>query len=225
MLINADLRQPAAVRPDEAQWVASPATGVTRLMLERDGGEVARATSLVRFAPGAAFDAHDHDAGEEYFVLDGTFSDETGDYPAGAYVRNPPGSRHTPFTTAGATIFVKLRQFQRGDDAHVVVDTNGAAWLLAPDGTSEVLPLHEFEGVRTFLARFAPGVLAPLPGHPDGIEMLVLDGSVTNLDQDYPKGSWLRRPGSVRDALYADGATLLIKTGHLHAPAPARPAG
>ncbi len=215
MQINADTSLPVAVRPGEAAWVASPATGVERLMLERDGGEVARATSIVRFRPGATFEAHSHDAGEEYFVLEGTFSDETGDHPAGTYVRNPPGSAHTPFTRDGATLFVKLRQFAPGDHAHLVVDTRHVPWLPTPTRGREILPLHEFDGMRTCLLRWATGTTGRIPEHPDGTEILVLEGSVTDLRRRFPEGSWLRRPSCGEPTLYAEAATLLLKTGHL----------
>ena len=102
MLLNADLTRAAAVDSEALDWVASPMAGVERRMLERDGDEVARATSLVRYAPGSSFAPHTHGAGEEFLVLDGVFSDETGDFPAGAYVRNPPGSRHTPSSGPGS---------------------------------------------------------------------------------------------------------------------------
>jgi anti-sigma factor ChrR (cupin superfamily) len=52
-------------------------------LLERDGGEVARATSIVRYDPGARFDSHLHELGEEILVLDGTLSDEFGSYGPG----------------------------------------------------------------------------------------------------------------------------------------------
>ena len=63
-------------------------------MLDRRGEEVARATSLVSYAPGSHFERHIHDGGEEILVLEGTFSDEQGDYPTGTYLRNPVGSSH-----------------------------------------------------------------------------------------------------------------------------------
>src|SRR5262249_62190655 len=89
----------------------------------RVGDEVARATSIVRYAPGTVFSPHTHPGGEEFFVLDGTFQDERGDYPAGSYVRNPPTSRHTPRSQAGCTIFVKLFQFDPPPCSHVTIDT------------------------------------------------------------------------------------------------------
>jgi len=98
MLINADFSARAVVDTASMPWVPSPLAGVERKMLDRDGGEVARATSVVRYAAGSAFEPHEHGGGEEFFVLEGVFSDEHGDYPAGTYVRNPPGSRHRPFS-------------------------------------------------------------------------------------------------------------------------------
>jgi anti-sigma factor ChrR (cupin superfamily) len=107
MRINADFTKRASVHAGAADWVQSPMPGVERRMLDRIGDEVARATSIVRYAPGTAFSPHTHSGGEEFYVLDGTFQDERGDYPAGSYVRNPPTSRHTPRSQAGCTIFVK----------------------------------------------------------------------------------------------------------------------
>ncbi|TMP76706.1 cupin, partial [Pseudoalteromonas ruthenica] len=66
-----------------------------------EGAEFGHATSIVRYAPGAVFSEHSHPLGEEILVLDGIFSDEQGDYPAGSYIRNPPGSKHTPFSDTG----------------------------------------------------------------------------------------------------------------------------
>lgn len=115
MKLNADFSERVVVRFDETPWVASPAAGVERKMLDRIGDEVARATTIVRFAPGSAFAAHTHGGGEEYLVLSGVFQDETGDFPVGSYVRNPPTSRHTPAAEEGAVILVKLHQFDSDD--------------------------------------------------------------------------------------------------------------
>ena len=64
-------------------------------------------TALVRWAPGTYFKPHVHPGGEEIFVLDGTFEDEDGVYPQGAWLRNTSYSRHEPFSQTGCTIFVK----------------------------------------------------------------------------------------------------------------------
>ena len=104
MKINADLTQRAVVNTNALPWIDSPMAGVQRRLLDRDGDEVARATSLVRYAPGSYFSAHTHGGGEEFIVLEGVFSDEHGDFGPGTYVRNPVGSSHTPHSKDGATI-------------------------------------------------------------------------------------------------------------------------
>ena len=127
MRVNADFDRRTLVRFDQNDWVASPMPGVERKMLDRIGEEVARATTIVRFAPGSAFSAHTHDGGEEYLVLEGTFQDEDGDFPVGSYVRNPPTTSHTPAARDGATILVKLHQFDPADRTEVHVDSTKAA--------------------------------------------------------------------------------------------------
>jgi hypothetical protein len=157
MKINAELGQRAVVYSEELPWVASPLPGVDRRMLERDGGEVARATSVVRYAPNSSFDAHIHGGGEEFFVLDGVFSDEHGDFGPGMYVRNPPGSRHTPGSGPGCTILVKLRQMDPGDREHVRIDTTATPWQPAPAEGMSVMPLFERGSEKVALWRLAPG--------------------------------------------------------------------
>src|SRR6516164_811579 len=111
-LINADFTQRIVIATETMPWIPSPQAGVERRMLDRIGSEVARATSLVRYAAASSFPAHEHALGEEFLVLNGVFSDEHGDYPAGTYIRNPPLSRHAPRTAPGCTILVKLRQME-----------------------------------------------------------------------------------------------------------------
>ncbi|MEL6763038.1 MAG: cupin domain-containing protein, partial [Cyanobacteria bacterium J06607_6] len=157
MQLFADLNERAVVATHDLAWSDSPMAGVERRMIERDGAEVARATSIVRYAPNSHFSAHTHGGGEEFFVLDGTFSDEHGDYPAGTYVRNPVGSTHTPFSQDGCTILVKLWQMHPDDQQRVVVDTRTADWFPGlVDGLS-VMPLHNFGSEHVALVRWAPG--------------------------------------------------------------------
>src|SRR5215510_12612552 len=127
-LVNADFTRRVVITTDALPWIPSPQAAVERRLLDRIGGEVARATSLVRYAKASAFPAHSHALGEEFLVLDGVFSDERGDYPAGTYVRNPPGSRHTPRTAPGCIILVKLRQMPDSENRRVVIETTMAAW-------------------------------------------------------------------------------------------------
>ena len=216
MRINADFSKRVVVRPGDVDWVSSPASGVDRLMLDRIGEEKARATTIVRFAPGSSFTEHTHDGGEEYLVLEGIFSDETGDFPAGTYVRNPIGSRHAPFTKHGATILVKLHQVDIGDREHVVIDTNKAEFSPGVSKGLTVLSLHHYQTEHTALVRWEPGARHGRHRHWGGEEIYVLEGIFSDEFGDYPKGTWLRNPHLSEHTPYSDeGALILVKVGHL----------
>ena len=215
MRLRADFSERAVVRPGDAAWVASPMPGVERLMLDRVGDEVARATSLVRYAPRSRFSPHVHGGGEEFLVLEGEFADESRRYPAGFYVRNPVGSRHAPFTDIGCTIFVKLWQFEPADRAHVVTDTRAAEWDGGDIGVA-ILPLHAYGNERVVLERWAAGTHRPSHAHRGGEEILVLEGSFEDEEGTYPAGTWIRNPsGSVHAPLTHAGCVIYVKTGHL----------
>jgi anti-sigma factor ChrR (cupin superfamily) len=217
-LVNADFTQRIVIETDTLPWVPSPQAGIERRLLDRIGGEVARATSLVRYAGRSAFPAHEHGLGEEFLVLDGVFSDEHGDYPKGTYVRNPPGSRHTPRTEPGCTILVKLRQMQTTEAARVVIDTSAAHWEAGGDGLSR-LPLHAAAdtGERVTLERLAPGAHIDEADCPGGEEIFLLSGTLRDEYGNYGAGTWIRNPAGFRRSLSSpDGATYWVKRGHLH---------
>ncbi len=107
-MLNMNFAERVVIEAAAQDWQPSPAAGVWRKPLAREYREQGHATSIVRYEPGSRFNTHPHPKGEEILVLEGVFSDETGDYPAGNYLRNPPGSSHAPFSEQGCIIFVKL---------------------------------------------------------------------------------------------------------------------
>lgn len=222
--INADFTRRVAVHAAQLPWVPSPMAGVERRMLDRIGDEVARATSIVRYAAGSRFSAHVHGGGEEFLVLEGVFQDETGDFPVGSYVRNPPTSRHTPRSDPGCTIFVKLWQFDPADRQSVRHDTRAARHRVSPDRPDvEAMELFAdvWEQVRLERWRAAADVSLQLPG---GGEILVLEGGFVEAGETFVRDSWLRLPAGavLRARAGVEGARIWIKTGHLAAPALAR---
>ncbi len=225
MEINADFTRRAAVHAAALPWAPSPMPGVDRRMLDRVGAEVARATTIVRYAPNSRFSAHVHDGGEEFLVLDGVFQDEHGDYPAGAYVRNPPTSRHTPGASQGCTIFVKLWQFDPDDRRDVRIDTAAAAPAPAAGRPGvAVIPLFADARETVRIETWAPGAPVTLDA-PGGFEALVIEGGFEEGGEAFAPQSWLRLPAGARlDAVAGpQGARLWVKTGHL-AVAPKGPA-
>ena len=214
MDLNADFSQRVLIHSDDIPWQASPMPGVDRRMLDRIGDEVARATSIVRYAPGSHFSAHTHTGGEEFIVLEGVFQDEYGDYPAGTYVRNPPTSGHTPGSEPGCVIFVKLWQFDLGDRVQFRKDME--AELDAPvDGVATAL-LHEDARERVTYHAVDPGARLEVEAD-GGIEVLVLGGALSVGDEALRRHSWLRVPeGEALSAIAGeDGAKVWMKTGHL----------
>ena len=157
MKINADISMRAAVDSASLDWIPSPLAGVERRMLERDGEEVARCTTVVRFEPGARFPEHIHVGGEEFLVLEGVFTDEDGDYPAGTYIRHPVGTSHSAWSDGGCEILVKLMQMDPADQKKVVLDTGALDWQPGPEPGVDIKPLHEFGGEKVMLMRGGAG--------------------------------------------------------------------
>ncbi len=202
--------------PDRYQWVASPQPGVERVMLDRIGREQARATSLVRYAPDSMFPVHNHPGGEEILVLSGIFTENGTNYPAGWYLRSPDGSSHQPSSHGGTTIFVKLRQMNPEERQPLRINTKDMSnWHGQPG--RQVCPLFSSTSETVMLLKIAPGerlFCTPLTG---GAELMILEGTLTDPQGEYEKGSWLRLPPGDMPALLAAGTDTLLylKTGHL----------
>ncbi|MHB1566668.1 MAG: cupin domain-containing protein [Acidiferrobacter sp.] len=221
MHIHSDFSQPVVIDTGALDWCASPLPGVERRMLERIGDEVARATSLVRYAPGSVFPAHTHERGEEFLVLDGVFSDELGHYPRGFYVRNPPGSRHRPYSIEGATIFVKLRQMRADDTAQIRIDTVASRLWQTALGGVRVLPLFAGPDEQVDLLEWSAPYRAARATWPGGAEYFVLHGEFSDEYGTHPAGAWLRLPPGAGQTVDVGGGVLLYrKTGHLRAVGP-----
>jgi len=177
--INADMAQRAVIDTTAMEWQASPSPTVWRKRLHHSGSaEAGPVTSVVRYDPGSSFAPHEHPDGEEIFVLEGVFSDEAGDYPAGSHILNPEGFSHAPRSQEGCVLFVKLRQYAGTDRPQMRSNTN--AMMFEPRGKSGIseMPLYSQDGYdgRTSLIRFDPGTQGPRHGHPWGEEVFILPG-------------------------------------------------
>jgi ChrR Cupin-like domain len=222
MELNADFTKRAAVHGAGMLWLQSPIAGVERRMLDRVGDEVARATTIVRYAAGSRFSAHTHGGGEEFLVLEGVFTDEHGDYPTGSYVRNPPTSSHRPGSALGCTILVKLWQFDPGDRNQIHLRTQQLPFDPAPERPGVgIKRLFQDASETVRLESWAPGTKIRLPPA-GGLELFVLRGQFTECTENFETWSWLRLPTDMALQTQAGpaGCILWIKTGHLRALAP-----
>lgn len=219
MLINNDLTRPVLVHASTLAWTPSPAAGVDRKMLYREGGEVARATSIVRYARGSAFPPHVHSGGEEILVLEGTFQDEHGDYPAGSYFRNPPGTSHSPGAAEGCVIFVRLWQYREGDTAQIVRQPGEGEPLPLRAGASAALLLFEDAGERVSIEDWRPGASVNVENS-QGLELLVIAGRLTVNGETIEAQSWGRLPAGqpLQATAGPQGAQVWLKQAPLQHP-------
>lgn len=218
MQVNSDFSQQASMLPNQYRWQTSPQAGVERVMLDRIGAEKARATSVVRYAPESTFPGHAHPGGEEIMVLSGTFSDESGDYPQGFYLRNPPGSSHAPRSKSGATIFVKLWQMCEKETAPVRINTHDPATWIRQNNRA-ICPLYKDDNEVTQLVKLAPQQhLFDNANAHNALELFVLSGSVLHNEIEYSKGSWLRLPSNSKALISArnNSATIYLKVGNFN---------
>jgi len=227
MKIHANFKLFAATNFDASKYVISPAYGVNRFMLDRIGEEKARATTIVEYQANSKFPRHTHIGGEEYLVLQGTFKDQFGKFPAGTYVRNPIGSEHAPWVDEdGCTILVKLLQMaDTGEDSSKPLHVDLERQKVASGKTQEygtVLELYNNEqtGEHVQMLWIDPNQHLPDKDVDGGEELFVVAGSLFLNGDEYRKWGWLRFPPSGderRTSLRSgsQGAQVYRKTGHL----------
>ncbi|EGQ7762607.1 MULTISPECIES: cupin domain-containing protein [Vibrio] len=221
-MLNMDFSKRIVIDTAQQEWIASPSKGVWRKPLEREAKESGHTTSVVKYEPNSQFSTHPHPQGEEILVLEGVFSDEYGDYPAGTYLRNPPGSQHAPFSKEGCVILVKLNQFESEDLETVRINTNQASWQSGVGGL-QVMPLHDFEHEHVALVKWPKGEKFQPHRHFGGEEIFVLSGEFKDELGTYPPYSWIRSPHMSEHFPFVEQETIIwVKTGHLPLQAPAQ---
>ncbi|MCW8930706.1 MAG: cupin domain-containing protein [Gammaproteobacteria bacterium] len=207
--LNADFSVVAFVSTEQQNWQSSPMPGVWRKRLELIGKELPQLTTLVRFEPDSYFEAHEHDGGEEFLVLEGVFSDISGDYGKGFYVRNPPGSRHRPYTKQGCTILVKLRQFLKNDMFQFSVDTNTSNWSATSFNGIKQLLLHDYEDEQVMMYRFDSQSEPLSLTFQKIVEVMVVEGDLQQSDNSLVTGDWIRFPKEFDISLKAENQALI----------------
>lgn len=214
-MLNMDFTQAVVVNTLQQSWQESPKAGVWRKPLARENAESGHATSIVKYDAGARFSEHPHPLGEEILVLAGTFSDHSGDYGPGCYLRNPEGFSHAPFSEQGCEILVKLHQFQADDKQQVAIQSAQVTWQ-AGQGMLKVLPLHHFGDESVALVFWPAGASLGEHLHPKGEEVYVISGELHDDNGSYPAGTWLRNPpGSSHQVSVQKNTLTWVKTGHL----------
>ena len=219
MQINADFGRRAIVHGARSEWLESPMSGVFRKPLDRIGEEVARATTIVKYEPNSKFSPHVHTGGEEFFVLEGTFQDEHGDYPVGSYIRNPPESMHTPGSDVGCVMLVKLWQFAPEDRVHVRLNENFMQTVPHRNIQNvSITPLYKDEREEVSIQYWAANSAVTIDAD-DGLEVMVIEGDFCEGREKFEALSWIRLPrgASLSATTGSSGTKVWVKRNHLEA--------
>ena len=217
--IHGDLKALCSQDTAKMAWTASPSGTVWRKRVHLVGpAESGQVTSVVRYERNSNFPEHDHPGGEEILVLDGIFSDQQGDWPAGTFLLNPEGFRHAPFSRDGCVLLVKLRQYPGPDRLQVATNTDLLAWQqTAIQGVSSK-PLYTQSGYTDCveLQKWETDTDPGVTGYPGGAEIFVISGSFADENGRYTEGYWLRFPcDATHHPHTSTGCILYVKKGGL----------
>ncbi|CAE7878777.1 ABCF3 [Symbiodinium microadriaticum] len=225
--LNSDKSQSCLVNTDSVNWIETAAGGVRRKMIERIGGEVARATTVVNFQPNASFPAHVHRGGEEFLVLQGDWYDDWATQPAYTYVRNYIGSKHTPrIGPKGCTILVKLcqmsEQHKEPDHSQWDISESNTNWRVCSSISGRRL-LNVFESPleEVHFERWQPNQSGDVDIPETGEEVFVIEGSFTDELGEHRTWSWSRNAGDkqrLKRTSGPEGCLLYVKSRHLRSP-------
>lgn len=229
--VNSDLTKRVVVSVAELPWSPSPwIPGINRKFLDRYGnGQFVPSTSVVSFGPGVRDPYHAHPHGEEFYVLEGVFTDHTGDYLPGFYVRHPIRWCHAPYVdvrSAAAVLWVKVSQIAEDGEPIIVKDTCDLGLPEWRDGACaagriRVLPLHESArtGERVWIELWTAGTGTVVAQPPGGEEIFVIAGTLVENGVRHPAPTWIRNPmagaGTRFQRFAPEPCKLLVKSGHL----------
>jgi quercetin dioxygenase-like cupin family protein len=231
--VNSDLTQRVVIQTATLPWSPSPwIPGINRKFLDRYGnGQFVPSTSVVSFATGVRDPYHAHPHGEEFYVLEGVFTDHTGDYLPGFYVRHPIRWCHAPYVdmrNPSAVVWVKVSQIMEEGEPVIVRDTCDLELAEWRDGSSlagrvRVLPLHASArtGERVWIEVWEPGTRTVVPQPLGGEEVFVISGSLVENGSTHPPLTWIRNPAHRQGTQFLwqraspQGCKLLMKSGHL----------
>ncbi|CAF0986063.1 unnamed protein product [Didymodactylos carnosus] len=195
MQLRSDLNVPYVINSNKIEYIDSPTNGVQRRMLDRIGDEVARATTIVKFAPNKSFPHHKHGGGEEFLILDGVFSDEiSGDHSKYTYCRHGIDTEHHPWTKDGCVLLVKLRQMNDRDEKDItfIDGQNATSWRVDEEiqGRSRLdLFSSEKTGETVWMEKWEPKTQFKWTVGEGGEELFILEGDMNFSSQEQKENS------------------------------------
>jgi len=218
--VNADANKVAFMDTRTMEWSDTEWQGIQRKVLEFvNHAKMGRETSILKFLPGASLPTTSWDERLDFFVIDGSCSDEHGNYGKHTFVRQPPGTRHTLRSESGCTLYAKWRIPIKNDSTRILIDAQSAKWMEFPHRGADVLHLYpNKDGIETGrIGHVHTNRQLPSHDHSIGEETLVLEGVLKDEYASYEAGTWFRMPCGKPHAPYTQDqrCKMLIREGDL----------
>lgn len=197
-------------------WVDFLVDGVQCKMFECDGEEVVCVMFIVCYVFGLCFLCYVYVMGEELFVLEGEFCDDSGCFGLGLYICNFFGLVYVLWFDIGCVLFVKLCYFDLIDQVCVVVYMYDELWLLGFVFGLQVMLLYDFCIQYIVLVCWVLGMYFNLYCYYGGEEILVVDGIFEDEYGCYLVGSWICSLYLSQYQFFScEGCIILVKIGYL----------
>ena len=160
-----------------------------------------------------------HDGGKllEVLVMRGHVSLNGETLGPSSYVRLAPGAAATFTSTEVSMVYLNERTPTEPETDSYALRGADLDWRQGMVPGLKVTSLHQGLTKHTALVRWAPETRFNPHTHVGGEEILVLEGVFRDEHGSYPAGTWIRSPhmSNHRPFTGAEGATILVKVGHL----------
>lgn len=153
----------------------------------------------------------------ELLVLQGALLIGEDSFGPQSYVRLLPGQALDLKTQTGCVLYENRRDWTETEEGSYAMAGDRMDWRQGMVPGLKVTSLHEGLTKHTALVRWAPETRFNPHTHVGGEEILVLAGVFRDEHGAYPAGTWIRSPHMSyhRPFTEAEGATILVKVGHL----------
>jgi len=187
--------------------------------LERQGQGDHAQIKVVAHPAGDAW-AHPGEQLCELLVLQGALLIGEDSFGPQSYVRLLPGQALDLKTQTGCVLYENRRHWTEAEEGSFALAGDRMDWRQGMVPGLKVTSLHEGLTKHTALVRWAPDTRFNPHTHVGGEEILVLAGVFRDEHGAYPAGTWIRSPhmSHHRPFTEAEGATILVKVGHLQVP-------
>jgi hypothetical protein len=208
---------------DHSQRVVVDATAALQgqgvVVLERQGQGDHAQIAVVAHPAGEAW-VHTGEQLCELLVVQGSLLIGEDTFGPQSYLRLLPGQALDLRTQAGCVLYENRQDWTETEEGSFALAGDRLDWRQGMVPGLKVTSLHQGLTKHTALVRWAPDTRFNPHTHVGGEEIFVLAGVFRDEHGAYPAGTWIRSPhmSHHRPFTESEGATILVKVGHLQVP-------